>query len=207
MEKINVEKLFKSKSKETKTESIIVEKKFNPEKQIFSSLNYTKINKLKNETTLIRWSYDGGIRKTVYQVNNPIKKFSIYYKNGNLREKYNNYIGDWKKEENGRYTYSWHHHIVIGKLYSYDISGNIVKEVDFDKNYGFSIYSLIELLENQYVESVFYTSISQKQYFETKEYYWEVIYRDSEKDYPQILHIDSKTGKVTEKGDFIVTEM
>lgn len=206
LERINISELKKTKSKETNREKIFVEKHLDTEKDLLYRIVYIVTNKKSNRKTYIQWNLDSDyIRKETYQFGYPFKDYFFYFKNGNLKSKSTQYVGKWRKDGKSTYT-SFNDNNAVGQFYEYNIKGQIINLIDYDKIFKFSVYDVINLMKEKYSKDEFEYSVTQKKYYQTANYYWEVIY-ETDNYYPKLLQIDGKTGNVTEKGDYIVKEM
>lgn len=210
MEKIDVNALLKAKRIETSEKKVVVEnKRYFPDGRV-SNLDYYEENYKTGKTTTISWT-PTRISKRIYTIDSPIVQIYTFYPDGSLKARYDKYVGNITKGRSmGEFIFSSGYDVVIGKLYLYDEDGNIEKVTDYDEKYPFSIEQVLKLMKEKYEANIKYMKISQRglgvRNFDTDKPYWEVVYTSSEKRGEWLLHIDGKTGEVTEKGEFIVHE-
>ncbi len=203
-ERLNKQALINAKNQDNKNRFVKVDTSYNPLHNRVVSGHYMELNKKNNERTYISWG-DTYATKKVLKSGDSIIRYSHFYGNGNLKSSYNKFVGKINIDENDNLIYNAGYNVVIGKLYDYDEEGNLKNIYDYD--FTFSIFDLRNFLEKKYVTDANKVAIRQFRDFETQEILWEVVYEDDSKNYPQLLIIDSKTGKVLEKKDYIVKEM
>lgn len=209
MEKINVNALLKAKDKKTSEKTVIVDKKYFPDGRLLK-LDYYEEDHTTGKNTIISWN-PTRVNKIIYTINSPIAHMYFFYPDGALRSQYDKYVGNVTKGRNiGAFIFSFGYNVIIGKRYEYDQDGNIEKVIDYDEKFPFSIEQVLNLMKEKYDANIEHMKIRQKgsgvRNFDTEQPYWEVIYGSSEKRGAWLLHIDGKTGEVTEKGQFIVHE-
>lgn len=209
LEKINVNALLNAKNEKTSEKTVVVDKQFFPDGRL-SKLDYYEEDHTNRKNTIISWA-PTRIDKKIYTIGSPILQIYNFYQNGVLKSQYDKYVGNVTKGKSlGAFIYSFQYDVVIGKLYLYDQNGNIERVTDYDEKFPFSIGQVLNLMKEKYDANIQYMKINQRglgvRNFDVEQPYWEVVYTSSKKLGEWLIHIDGKTGEVTEKGVFIVHE-
>ena len=217
MEKLNIKELFNKKNKETSNSIIKVDYNMPPMKEKFS-INYSEINKKTGEIITITGNKKQGYHKHIRYKDSSIQKNFIFYSDGLLESKSSSYIGHLKKLKNDKIVRP-NFSFGVGKSYSYDNKGNVIREVDSDE--GFEIpfeeieKSLLEKVEIDLNQYAFYIQRKTKEqminYFKEVKFKppkyeacWDIHYKKPGED--KIFIISGVTGEIIYKSDVIYEE-
>lgn len=218
MEKLNVKKLYKEQSRETKNVLIEVDKG-SPHWINNYFISYYEKNKKTNQRTVISGNKKNGYYKYITYEDDPIKQHFNFYPDGSLRSRATSYIGYLRKYPNGN-TGRPNFNFPIGKSYTYDEKGNVTKEVDSDIGYKITYKDLekimlaeekIDLNQNALLIEKFskekvnylFSKIIDKDYLNDSPF-WYVVFTMPDDNYSVI--VSAKTGKIIFKNKYRVIE-